>query len=158
MIEVRDVSKCFEDIQAVDHVSINIKEDSVFGLIGTNGAGKSTILRMISGVIRPDGGEILIDGIPVFDHAEAKERLFFIADEPYFFANSTPEDMGRYFRVCADNRDLNYDKYFADGQIYENEGDAYTSHNTRRLDLNETAQKLLTADFVKEQLEKGGNQ
>ncbi len=68
------------------------------------------------------------------------------------------EDMGRYFRVCADNRDLNYDKYFADGQIYEDEGDAYTSHNTRRLDLNETAQKLLTADFVKEQLEKGGNQ
>lgn len=106
MIEVRDVSKCFEDIQAVDHVSINIKEDSVFGLIGTNGAGKSTILRMISGVIRPDGGEILIDGIPVFDHAEAKERLFFIADEPYFFANSTPEDMGRYYSSIFSKFDL----------------------------------------------------
>ena len=106
MIEVRDVSKCFEDIQAVDHVSINIKEDSVFGLIGTNGAGKSTILRMISGVIRPDGGEILIDGIPVFDHAEAKERLFFIADEPYFFANSTPEDMGRYYSSIFSQFDL----------------------------------------------------
>lgn len=97
MIEIRDVSKRFEEIQAVDHVSINIKEDSVFGLIGTNGAGKSTVLRMMSGVIRPDEGEILVDGIPVFDRVEAKERLFFIADEPYFFANATPEDMGRYY-------------------------------------------------------------
>ena len=65
MIEIRDVSKAFEDIQAVDHVNINIKEDSVFGLIGTNGAGKSTVLRMMSGVIRPDKGEVVIDGMPV---------------------------------------------------------------------------------------------
>ena len=76
MIEIRDVSKAFEDIQAVDHVNINIKEDSVFGLIGTNGAGKSTVLRMMSGVIRPDKGEVVIDGMPVFDHVEAKERIF----------------------------------------------------------------------------------
>ena len=44
MIEVRSVSKYFEDIKAVDHVNITIKEDCVFGLIGTNGAGKSTVL------------------------------------------------------------------------------------------------------------------
>lgn len=97
MIEVLDISKQFDDIKAVDHVNITIKEDSVFGLIGTNGAGKSTVLRMISGVIRPDEGQVVIDGIPVFDHVDAKEKLFFIADEPYFFANATPEDMGRYY-------------------------------------------------------------
>ena len=106
MIEIRDVSKSFEDIQAVDHVNINIKEDSVFGLIGTNGAGKSTVLRMMSGVIRPDKGEVVIDGMPVFDHVEAKERIFFIADEPYFFANATPEDMGRYYAGVYPNFDM----------------------------------------------------
>lgn len=106
MIEVRDISKRFEDIKAVDHVSITIREDSVFGLIGTNGAGKSTVLRMMSGVIKPDEGQILIDGIPVFDHVEAKERLFFIADEPYFFANATPEDMGYYYRSIFSRFDL----------------------------------------------------
>ncbi len=112
MIEIRDVSKRFEEIQAVDHVSINIKEDSVFGLIGTNGAGKSTVLRMMSGVIRPDEGEILVDGIPVFDRVEAKERLFFIADEPYFFANATPEDMGRYYSSVFPRFNLNqYHEY-----------------------------------------------
>lgn len=97
MIEVLDISKSFEDIRAVDHVNIVIKEDSVFGLIGTNGAGKSTVLRMISGVMKPDEGQVMIDGLPVFDNVDAKERLFFIADEPYFFANATPEDMGRYY-------------------------------------------------------------
>ncbi len=97
MIEIRDISKGFEDIKAVDHVTITIKEGCVFGLIGTNGAGKSTVLRMMSGVLKPDEGEILVDGIPVFDNVEAKERIFFIADEPYFFANTTPEDMGSYF-------------------------------------------------------------
>ena len=106
MIEIRDISKCFEDIKAVDHVTITIKEGCVFGLIGTNGAGKSTVLRMMSGVMKPDEGEVLIDGLPVFDHVEAKERLFFIADEPYFFANATPEDMGYYYSSVFAKFDL----------------------------------------------------
>ena len=63
MIEVRSVSKYFEYIKAVDHVNITIKEDCVFGLIGTNGAGKSTVLRVMSGVIKPDEGEIVVDEI-----------------------------------------------------------------------------------------------
>ncbi len=118
MIEIRDVSKSFEDIQAVDHVNINIKEDSVFGLIGTNGAGKSTVLRMMSGVIRPDEGEVVVDGMPVFDHVEAKERIFFIADEPYFFANATPEDMGRYYAGVYLNFDmLHYYQYLENFEL-----------------------------------------
>lgn len=106
VIEIRDISKSFEDIKAVDHVTITMKEGCVFGLIGTNGAGKSTVLRMMSGVFQPDEGEILVDGMPVFDNVGAKERIFFIADEPYFFANSTPEDMGRYFQSVYEKFDL----------------------------------------------------
>ena len=64
------------------------------------------------------------------------------------------EDMGQYFRVSADNRDLNYDKYFVNGQVHEKEEGAYTSHNTKRLNVEETVEKLLTTDFVKEQLKK----
>ncbi len=64
------------------------------------------------------------------------------------------EDMGQYFRVSADNRDLNYDKYFVNGQVHEKEEGAYTSHNTKRLNVKETVEKLLTTDFVKEELKK----
>lgn len=62
------------------------------------------------------------------------------------------EDLGGYFRVSADNRDLNYDKYFVEGITPENEPEPYTSHNTRRLTVDEVVEKLLTLDFVREEL------
>ena len=58
-------------------------------------------------------------------------------------------DMGKYFRVLPDGRDLNYDKFFIKGQVQTMASEAYTSHNTKRLDVNGTAQKLLTTDYVK---------
>ena len=60
------------------------------------------------------------------------------------------EDMGQYFRVAADNRDLNYDKYFVNGQVQTMADEAYTSHNTLRLDVDGTVRKVLTTDYVKE--------
>ena len=96
MIEIRNVTKSFDKIKAVDNVSVTIKENTVFGLIGTNGAGKSTVLRMVAGVLEPEQGEIAIDGLPVFDNMEAKRNVYFIADEPYFFANSNAVDMQKY--------------------------------------------------------------
>lgn len=62
------------------------------------------------------------------------------------------EDMGNYFRVSADNRDLNYDKYFTKGKVETQAEEAYTSHNTLRLDVEGTVKKLLTTDYVKEAL------
>ncbi len=99
MIEIRNVTKSYDKIKAVDNVSVTIKENTVFGLIGTNGAGKSTVLRMLAGVLEPEQGEIAIDGLPVFDNMEAKKNIYFIADEPYFFANSNAMDMQKY--LCS---------------------------------------------------------
>lgn len=110
MIEIRNVSKAFDDIKAVDHVSVSIKENTVFGLIGTNGAGKSTALRMVAGVLEPDEGEIAIDGLPVFDNVEAKRKIYFIADEPYFFANSNAVDMQKY--LVSVYPEFNVDDYY----------------------------------------------
>lgn len=62
------------------------------------------------------------------------------------------EDMGNYFRVSADNRDLNYDKYFIKGEVLTQADEAYTSHNTVRLDVEGVIKKLLTTDYVNEQL------
>ncbi len=67
------------------------------------------------------------------------------------------EDMGRYFRVSADNRDLNYDKYFVKGEILTQSDEAYTSHNTIRLDVAGVVKKLLTTDYVQEQLANENN-
>lgn len=61
------------------------------------------------------------------------------------------EDMGNYYRVSADERDLNYDKYFVNGQVMTEADEAYTSHNTKLLDVEGTMRKILTTDYVREQ-------
>lgn len=79
MIEVRELSKSFDNIQALQQVSATIQKGSIFGLIGSNGAGKSTFLRLLAGIYRPDAGSIQIDGQPVYENeaAEAAHFLYF---------------------------------------------------------------------------------
>ncbi len=62
------------------------------------------------------------------------------------------EDMGAYFRVPADNRDLNYDKFILDGQLEVNQTEDYTSHNTERLTVEQVKELLLTLDYVRSEL------
>ena len=62
------------------------------------------------------------------------------------------EDMGDYFRVSADNRDLNYDKYFVHGQVMTEAEESYTSHNTKRLDAEGVVNKILTTEYVRNEL------
>ncbi|MBC5581178.1 polysaccharide biosynthesis protein [Anaerofilum sp. BX8] len=62
------------------------------------------------------------------------------------------EDMGRYYRVAADSRDLNYDKFVVSGQVRTMADEAYTSHNTHRLDTAATVEKIMTAEYVQERL------
>jgi len=62
------------------------------------------------------------------------------------------EDMGRYYRIPADNRDLNYKKYFVEGEERINEFDDYTSHNTHRLDVQGVIEVLKKLDYIQEQL------
>lgn len=68
------------------------------------------------------------------------------------------EDMGGYYRVAADNRDLNYDKFVVKGHVDTEADESYTSHNTQRLDVEGTIKKILTTDYVREELEKMKNE
>ena len=62
------------------------------------------------------------------------------------------EDMGHYFRVAADNRDLNYDKFVVNGEVHTMADESYTSHNTTRLDVEGTVKKILTTEYVQNEL------
>lgn len=76
MIEIRECSKAFGALQAVNNVSMDIGEREVFGLVGSNGAGKSTLLRMVAGILKPDKGSITVDDMEVYDNETAKELFF----------------------------------------------------------------------------------
>ena len=98
MIEIKKISKRFDKIEAVSDVSLSIEEGQVFGLLGTM-CRKSTLLRMMAGVLKEDEGEILIDGEAVWDCVEAKQKFFYISDEQYFFPNATPLDMAAFYKT-----------------------------------------------------------
>ena len=98
MIEIKQISKSFGSINAVNHIDLTIQEANVFGLLGTNGAGKSTLLRMMSGVLKPDSGELFIDGANIWDNPEAKSKFIYISDDQFYFPNSTPKDLADFYK------------------------------------------------------------
>ncbi len=105
MIELKNVSLSFGDIKALDDVSIAIPNGSAYGLLGSNGAGKSTILRLLTGIYKPTEGEVLIDGEAVYNNSKIKERVFFVNDETVQFNKMTVGDMSAYYKRFYPNFD-----------------------------------------------------
>lgn len=97
LIEIKGLNKTFDNIKAISDVTININQGEILGLVGSNGSGKSSILRLLSGVYNIDSGEILLDGQGVFDNAKAKEDIFLVPDWPYFFPNYDAEMIAKLY-------------------------------------------------------------
>lgn len=98
MIEIKNLSKVFDDITAVNQVNLTIQEGTVFGLLGTNGAGKSTLLRMMAGVLKADIGEIRVDGNSVWENPEVSSNVFYISDDQFYFPNGTAEELAAFYK------------------------------------------------------------
>ena len=83
MIEIKDLTKKFGDFTAVDHLNLTINTGEFFGLLGPNGAGKTTTISMLSTVLLPSGGEILIDGKKLDRKASAEKRKLSVITQEY---------------------------------------------------------------------------
>lgn len=68
MIKVKEVSKNFEDFVALDNITCNISDGCIYGMVGSNGAGKSTFLRVLAGIYKPEKGEAYIDDAPIYEN------------------------------------------------------------------------------------------
>ena len=98
MIEVKNVVKTFDGFAALDGADITVPDGGVYGLVGPNGAGKSTIIRHLTGIYRPDSGEILVEGQPVYENPEKKALIAAIPDDWYYFQSATIRDMMQFYR------------------------------------------------------------
>lgn len=96
MIEIRDCSKSFGAVRAVNQVSLEIGEREVFGLVGSNGAGKSTLLRMIAGILKPDEGVIQVDE-KKYMITKRQNPLFFISQTTAIFQLIIRQEIWRIF-------------------------------------------------------------
>lgn len=99
MIEANQLIKKFGSTTALNGITFTIGDSSVFGLVGSNGAGKSTFLRTAAGIYKPDGGTLLVDGCSPYAHIPTRERLFFISDFPYFPAQANLLDMFSFYKA-----------------------------------------------------------
>jgi len=97
MICVRNISKAFDQTPALSGLDMTVKRGSVYGLVGANGAGKTTILKMLTGVLIPDGGEIMVEDEPVFENEIIKGRMAFIPDDLGYLGKYTPKDLARLY-------------------------------------------------------------
>ncbi|MBR4102028.1 MAG: ABC transporter ATP-binding protein [Oscillospiraceae bacterium] len=98
MMVLKGAVKKFGDFTALNGVDLEIPKGTAFGLLGSNGAGKSTILRLFSGIYKQEGGEVLIDNEPVYDNVSAKQKVFFINDETVQFGGYTLLELKNYYK------------------------------------------------------------
>ncbi len=108
MIKIENLSKNFGEKKVLDNLKCEIKENSIYGLVGANGAGKSTLLRLINGIYEADSGVILIDGEDIHNNQELKQKLVFVADDLFFYPSYTLLDMALYYKAMYKNFDMNY--------------------------------------------------
>ena len=97
MIEFVNVTKKFGDFTAVEDISFRVEPSSIYGLIGYNGAGKTTLLKTAAGIYKAEEGQVLLDGVPVFDNDTVRHDMFYIPDDLYFPMNASIKSMAKFY-------------------------------------------------------------
>lgn len=128
MLKTEHLNKNFGRTEVLKDLNLEVKDGTVFGLVGVNGAGKSTLLRLIAGVYQPDSGLISFNGRNPQEDAEVRRDISFLPDESYYPNGSTIHSMSMLYR----------NMYGFDEQAY--------SHYLDVFDLNE---KMPLADLSK---------
>ncbi|MEG2144067.1 MAG: ABC transporter ATP-binding protein [Oscillospiraceae bacterium] len=98
MIELNNVTKKFDDYTALNSINLKLEQGNIYGLVGTNGSGKSTMLRLIAGVYKSNLGSVTLDGEGIFDNFKAKSRIFFVSDDLYFHPQATLDNMAAFYK------------------------------------------------------------
>ena len=105
MLTLKNITKTFGDFKALDNLTMTVPKGAVYGLVGPNGAGKSTAIRHLTGVYRPDSGDVLLENAPVWENPTAKTRIGYIPDDIFYFPSASLEDMRKFYAGIYPNFD-----------------------------------------------------
>lgn len=109
MIHAENVTMKFENFTALNKLNCTIPDGCIYGLVGSNGAGKSTFLRLISGVYKPLEGTIDIDGTPIYENPDMKKQIVYVPDDLYFLPQSNMNKMARFYSAIYDT--FSFERY-----------------------------------------------
>ena len=97
MIRTDNLTKTFDDFTALSGVNCKIPDGCIYGMVGSNGAGKSTFLRLIAGIYQADEGVVTFDDKPVYENPEVKCQIAFVPDDLYFLQGSNMNKMADFY-------------------------------------------------------------
>ena len=109
MIKTYKLSKSFDDCIALNNVSCTINSGCIYGMVGSNGAGKSTFLRLLTGIYKADNGKVYIDDELVYENPVSKNKICFVPDEIFFLQGANMDRMARLYSSIYNKFD--YDRY-----------------------------------------------
>jgi ABC-type multidrug transport system, ATPase component len=107
MLESKAVTKAFGSKIAVNHVDLKLEAGHIYALLGPNGSGKTTWMKMAAGLIKPTGGEVWFDGKPV--DIDSRRYVAYMSTEPYFYSWMSAKDVGKYYGDFFE--DFSYERY-----------------------------------------------
>ena len=107
MLESKELTKQFGAKTAVDHVSVELEKGHVYAMLGPNGSGKTTWMKMAAGLIKPTSGEVRFLDVPV--NIDSRRHVAYMSTEPYFYTWMTVKDVGKYYQDFFE--DFSYDRY-----------------------------------------------
>ena len=113
MLEMKNVTKTFGKLKALDDLTMTVPRGSVYGLVGPNGAGKSTAIRLMTGIYRPDSGSVTLEGMPVYENPVNKLRMGYIPDDVFYFPSASMEEMRKFYKgIYPQVDDALYERLF----------------------------------------------
>ena len=111
MLKINGLTKGFGDKKVLDSLYLEVNEASIFGLVGVNGAGKSTMLRCISGIYEPDGGNVEFNGTDTCKDETIRKDIFFVNDDPYYPMASSIRTLKEFYGSYYSLNEKAYRKY-----------------------------------------------
>jgi ABC-2 type transport system ATP-binding protein len=106
VIIANNLTKRFSDVVALDRLNCHIQDGCVYGLVGANGAGKSTFLRLASGVYKPDEGSIMMNDEAIYENVALKKRFAFVPDEFWMLPQGSMRRMAQLYASAYDRFDM----------------------------------------------------
>ncbi len=110
MIDINNLTLKIENKIILKNINLKIKEGKIYGLIGPNGVGKTSLIKCLSGIYEPSEGEVLYNGYNVYNSPKVKKKIAYVADENNFFISFTIKDIVKYYKYAYEN--FNKEKFY----------------------------------------------
>lgn len=117
MIEIKNLTLKLEEKDILKNINLSIDEGKIYGLIGPNGVGKTSLIKCLAGIYKTTTGEVLYDGNNVYDNGEVKKNIAYVPDENSFFNSFKVKDIMKYYKLAYDN--FNEEKFHKINRVFK---------------------------------------